>query len=62
LQGTLSDSSDDEGLPSGGEPNASTPLEPNVPTNALNPNNDEVELGIQMGKVLCDAVHNESMK
>jgi hypothetical protein len=39
-----------------------------VPTNAPNRNNDEVKLGIQMGKALhdawgaCDAARNESMK
>ncbi len=68
MQGTPFDSSDDEGPPGGGEPNASPTLEPNVRTNAPNCNNDEVQLGIQMGKARhnawgeCDVTHNESMR
>ncbi len=48
LQGTPSYSSNDEGAIGGGEPNASPPLKPNMPINAPDCNNDEVELGIQM--------------
>jgi hypothetical protein len=51
-----------------GEPDASPPPEPNMPTYALDRNNVEVELRIQMGKALCDAkgacdvTCNESMR
>ncbi len=50
LQSTPLNSLDDEGHLGGGEPNASPPLEPNVLNDAPNRNNDEVELGIKMGK------------
>lgn len=68
LQGTPSYSSNDEGAIGGGEPNASPPLKPSMPINAPDCNNDEVELRIQMGKVLCnawgacDGIRNESMR
>jgi hypothetical protein len=68
LHGTPFDSLNDEGAPSGCEPNASPPPKPSVPTDASNHNNDEVDLGIHMEKVLhdawgaCDAIHNESMR
>jgi hypothetical protein len=67
LWGTPFDYLDDEGPPSGAEPNASPPLEPNMSTNTLNHNDDEVKLRIQMGKAFrnawgaCDVVRNESM-
>jgi hypothetical protein len=60
LQGTPYDFSNDEGPLGGGEPN--------VPIDAPNRNNDEVKLGIQIGKAFCDAwgacdvTRNESMR